>query len=169
MSADTTPSWQDILDLVTQLDGGAYDTAAVEFGDVSVRLSRTGDLGSTAVTAPTVGHSAPVPATVAPAPAAPDIASTAVATSVPAASAGTTIPAPMIGIFYRCPSPGAPPFVTVGDTVEPETTIGIIEVMKLMNPVTAGVGGILSDILVEDNDQVEYGQPLAVVTETGTP
>ncbi len=75
----------------------------------------------------------------------------------------------MIGIFYRCPSPGAPPFVTAGDTVEPDTTIGIIEVMKLMNPVTAGVGGILSDILVEDNEQVEYGQPLAVVTEAGAP
>lgn len=166
MSADATPSWQDILDLVTQLDGGAYDTAAVEFGDVSVRLSRSGELGSTATTAPAVENS--VINTVTPAPAAPEVSSS-VAPSVPSAPEGTTIPAPMIGIFYRCPSPGAPPFVTVGDTVEPDTTIGIIEVMKLMNPITAGIGGVLSGILVEDNEQVEYGQPLAVVTETGTP
>ncbi|MDV8022722.1 acetyl-CoA carboxylase biotin carboxyl carrier protein [Rhodococcus sp. IEGM 1330] len=156
MSNDTTPSWQDILDLVIQLDGGNYDTAAVEFGNVSVQLSRTGNL----TTAP-----APAPATV------PSSTATAPASDSETheqRQAGTIIPAPMIGVFYRCPSPGAPPFVEVGARVEPDTTVGIIEVMKLMNPVVAGVSGTLVEVLAKDSEQVEYGQPIAVVDESGT-
>ena len=75
----------------------------------------------------------------------------------------------MIGLFYRCPFPGAPPFVELGARVEPDTTVGIIEVMKMMNPVTAGVDGTLTSFLVKDHEQVEYGQALAVVSEAGTP
>ena len=71
----------------------------------------------------------------------------------------------MIGVFYRCPSPGAPPFVEPGAHVEPDTTVGIVEVMKLMNPVNAGVHGTLTSFLVNDNEPVEYGQALAVVAE----
>ncbi|MFD9664888.1 acetyl-CoA carboxylase biotin carboxyl carrier protein [Rhodococcus sp. NPDC059968] len=173
MSTDTTPSWQDILDLVTQLDDGNYDTAAVEFGDVSVRLSRGGDLPApaaapatpTASTGPLPAPAQPVAASAPSAPAPVEVEQT----PAPPTPEGTTVPAPMIGVFYRCPSPGAPPFVEPGERVEPDTTIGIIEVMKLMNPVTAGVSGTLTEILVKDNEQVEYGQPLAVVTEAGTP
>lgn len=170
MSTDTTPSWQDILDLVTQLDDGNYDTAAVDFGDVSVRLTRSGDLPipAAAPTTPSVStETSAAPAQPAAAPAAAPVEVQEIPT--PPTSAGTTVPAPMIGVFYRCPSPGAPPFVEPGDTLEPDTTIGIIEVMKLMNPVTAGVSGTLTEILVQDNEQVEYGQPLAVVAEAGTP
>jgi acetyl-CoA carboxylase biotin carboxyl carrier protein len=79
------------------------------------------------------------------------------------------ITAPIIGVFYRSPSPGAPPFIEPGAAVEPDTTIGIIEVMKLMNPVTAGTAGTLTEFLVADNAQVEFGQPLAVVAEEGSP
>lgn len=70
----------------------------------------------------------------------------------------------MIGVFYRRPSPGAEPFVNPGDRVEVDTTIGIIEIMKLMNPVTAGKAGVLGEFLVDDATAVEFGQALVQIT-----
>jgi acetyl-CoA carboxylase biotin carboxyl carrier protein len=171
MSTPSTPSWQDVLDLVTQLDDGAYESAAVEFGDVSVRLSRSAEMPTTSPTAVTAPQSfAPSTNGTAPA-AAPAVTEPAPAAPAPAepASSSTVVTAPIIGVFYRSPSPGAPPFVEPGAAVEPDTTIGIIEVMKLMNPVTAGAVGTLTEFLVADNAQVEFGQPLAVVAEEESP
>ncbi|MFD3927688.1 acetyl-CoA carboxylase biotin carboxyl carrier protein [Streptomyces sp. NPDC058614] len=148
MSTDASPSWQDILDLVAQLDEGGYEFADVEFGDVRVRMSRSAE--------PPPGE-----------PAAPPLQLAERPTPAPVAE-GTPIEAPVIGVFYRSSSPGAPPFVEPGTTVEPDTTVGIVEVMKLMNPVTAGVAGTLGEFLVKDGEQVEFGQPLAVVTEADT-
>jgi acetyl-CoA carboxylase biotin carboxyl carrier protein len=73
---------------------------------------------------------------------------------------GTTIEAPMLGVFYRAPSPGAPPFVDVGTLVEADTIVCIIEVMKMMNSVPAGVAGTIAEIHVENAQAVEYGQAL---------
>jgi biotin carboxyl carrier protein len=73
---------------------------------------------------------------------------------------GLTIDAPMLGVFYRAPSPGAPPFVDVGTRVEPDTIVCIIEVMKMMNSVPAGVAGTITEVHVENSQAVEYGQPL---------
>ena len=73
---------------------------------------------------------------------------------------GVTIDAPMLGVFYRAPSPGAPPFVDVGERVEADTIVCIIEVMKMMNSVPAGVAGTIAEILVENAEAVEYDQPL---------
>jgi acetyl-CoA carboxylase biotin carboxyl carrier protein len=70
------------------------------------------------------------------------------------------VTAPLVGIFYRAPRPGAPPYVEVGAAVEEDTIIGIIEVMKLMNAVRAEVKGTVSEILVQDGAAVEYGQVL---------
>ena len=69
----------------------------------------------------------------------------------------------MFGTFYRAPAPGAPPFVQVGQTVEPDNVVCIIEVMKLMNSVTAGVHGTVRQILIEDSDSVELGQALVII------
>jgi acetyl-CoA carboxylase biotin carboxyl carrier protein len=78
-----------------------------------------------------------------------------------AARAGEVdVPAPLLGNFYSAPRPGDPPFVQVGDTVNEDTTIGIIEVMKLMNPIRAGVTGTVAAVLVENGKAVEEGQPL---------
>lgn len=71
--------------------------------------------------------------------------------------------APMIGRFYRAPGPQAPPFVEVGSFIEAEQTVCIIEVMKLMNQIPAGVRGRVVAIHAEDGHMVEYGQPLIVV------
>ena len=152
-----TPSWQELLDLIEQLNDSNYDTASVQFGDVAVRLSRSGFVAD-----------APAPVTVSPSVAAPVVAATtpAPAPAAPAAPAhhSDTIDAPMIGVFYRRPSPGAEPFVNPGDRVDADTTIGIIEIMKLMNPVTAGKAGVLGEFLVDDATAVEFGQALVQIT-----
>ena len=148
MVHDSQPTWQELLDLVTQLDGGSFDTAAVTFGSISVRLSRTDSLpaGTPAPMAPVEAFE-PAPSVAAP------------RTSAP----GTPITAPMLGVFFRRPAPGAEPFVHPGQLVQPDTTIGIIEIMKLMNPVTAGVAGTLTAFEVEDGSSVQFGQTLALV------
>jgi acetyl-CoA carboxylase biotin carboxyl carrier protein len=71
--------------------------------------------------------------------------------------------APMLGVFYRAPEPGAPPFVQVGQTVGAKDTVGLIEVMKLFNQVPAGVDGRIVDIRVQDAAFVEHGQVLIVI------
>lgn len=73
------------------------------------------------------------------------------------------IRSPMVGTFYRAPQPGAPPFVEVGQAVEPNAVVGIIEVMKLMNSITADVHGTVEQILAGDDSQVEAGQPIIVI------
>ena len=73
------------------------------------------------------------------------------------------IKAPMVGTFYRCPKPGDPPFVEVGDAVRDDTVLCIIEVMKLMSSLEAKVKGIVTQILVEDAQPVEHGQALMLI------
>ncbi len=70
------------------------------------------------------------------------------------------MPAPQLGIFYHAPRPGEPPFVTVGDIVDPDTVIGIIEVMKLMNTVAAGVSGTVTEIVAPNGQSVKQGDTL---------
>jgi len=71
-----------------------------------------------------------------------------------------TIVAPMVGTFYAAPRPGADPFVRVGDHVEPGQVVAIIEAMKVMNEIVAERAGTIVEILVENGQPVEYGQPL---------
>jgi acetyl-CoA carboxylase biotin carboxyl carrier protein len=87
---------------------------------------------------------------------------------VTAPADGLTITSPMLGTFYRAESPGAHPFVEIGATVTPDTTVCIIEVMKMMNSVPAGISGTVAEILTENAALVEYGQPLFRVTAGGT-
>ncbi len=149
VAQDSPPSWQQLLDLVAQLDGGEYDSVSVTYGDITVQLSRSGPLPSAPATGPTE------PGSVASGPAAPPVAASV------AAGSGEPITAPMLGVFYRRPAPGADPFVEPGDRVEPETTIGIIEIMKLMNPVPAGIAGVIAAFEADDGAQVQFGQVLA--------
>jgi acetyl-CoA carboxylase biotin carboxyl carrier protein len=71
-----------------------------------------------------------------------------------------TISAPMVGVFYRAPAPGAPPFVAVGTRVEPATVVCVIEVMKMMNSIPAGLAGTIVEVCAENAQPVEYGTPL---------
>lgn len=73
------------------------------------------------------------------------------------------IVAPMVGTFYAAPAPNEPPFVTEGDTVEPGQPVGIIEAMKMMNKIESDWTGVITRILVQNAQPVEYGQPLMIV------
>lgn len=161
------PSWQELLDLVTQLNDGNYESVAMSFGTVSIRLSKSGDLEPDAGVAVVAVAATPaaVPVVVAPAKAPAPVADPA---PVPVAEVrtGTAITATMLGVFYRRPSPGSAPFVEPGQTVDADTTVGIIEIMKLMNPVVAGVAGVITGFEVTDGEFVQFGQVLARLEPT---
>jgi acetyl-CoA carboxylase biotin carboxyl carrier protein len=76
---------------------------------------------------------------------------------------GHAVKSPMVGTFYRCASPGAAPFVEIGDTVAQGDTLCIVEAMKLMNEIEADASGTIRSILVENGQPVEFGQPLFVI------
>ncbi|MFZ1547985.1 MAG: acetyl-CoA carboxylase biotin carboxyl carrier protein, partial [Candidatus Nitrotoga sp.] len=76
---------------------------------------------------------------------------------------GHVVKSPMVGSFYRSPSPGTPPFVEVGQSVSVGDTLCIIEAMKLLNEIEADQSGIISAILIESGQPVEYGQPLFII------
>jgi acetyl-CoA carboxylase biotin carboxyl carrier protein len=80
---------------------------------------------------------------------------------------GTRIESPSVGLFWRAPAPGAPPFVEVGGRVAAGETVAIVEVMKLMNHVASPLDGVVSAILVENGEAVEFGQPIVVVDPEG--
>ena len=110
------------------------------------------------------------PAPTAPVAAAPMPTATVVAgdgaTLAPAAvlePEGHVVKSPMVGTFYRSPSPGAASFIELGQAVKPGDTLCIIEAMKLLNEIEAEVGGTVKQILVENGQPVEYGQPLFII------
>ncbi|MDN4016227.1 acetyl-CoA carboxylase biotin carboxyl carrier protein [Zwartia panacis] len=82
---------------------------------------------------------------------------------VPAAAVGHTVKAPMVGTFYRAPNPNSPAFVEVGQTVKEGEPLCIIEAMKLLNEIEADKSGVIKEILVQNGEPVEYGQPLFVI------
>jgi acetyl-CoA carboxylase biotin carboxyl carrier protein len=75
---------------------------------------------------------------------------------------------PLVGTFYCAPAPDAPPFVSVGSTVEPATVVCIVEAMKLMNQITAERAGVVRDVLVSNGQPVEFDQPLMLIDLPGT-
>jgi acetyl-CoA carboxylase biotin carboxyl carrier protein len=86
-----------------------------------------------------------------------------VAPAAPAIPAGHTVKSPMVGTFYRSPSPGAKAFVEIGDTVKSGQTVCIIEAMKLLNEIEADKDGVVKAFLIENGQPVEYGEPLVVI------
>ena len=106
----------------------------------------------------------PAPAAPPPERAAPPAAAPApIAPEPQAAPEGHVVKAPMVGTFYRSPSPDAKAFAEVGQTVKEGDTVCIIEAMKLMNEIEADAGGVVKAILVENGQPVEYGQPLLIL------
>jgi len=91
------------------------------------------------------------------------MAPAAAAPEAPQIPSGHVVTSPMVGTFYRAPSPGAAPFVNVGDTVKEGQTVCIIEAMKLLNEIECDKAGVIKEILVENGQAVEYGQPLFVI------
>ncbi len=155
----------------TKLDAGLVrELAAIlreaDLGEVEVEHEglriRVSKATSMTPPAPTIVQAAPVAAApVAAAPAAAPVASTAAAASAAAPSNATT--SPMVGTVYLSPEPGAKAFVNVGDKVKKGDTLMLIEAMKTFNPVTADAAGTVKEILVDDSQPVEFGEPLIVV------
>lgn len=114
--------------------------------------------------APVVQHvAAPAPVYAAPAPAAAPAAPAAPVVSAEPVVAGHVVKAPMVGTFYRAPNPSSPAFVEVGTAVKEGDSLCIIEAMKLLNEIEADKTGVIKEILVENGEPVEYGQPLFVI------
>ena len=124
-------------------------------GEEHVRISR-----SSSVAAPMQQYYAAAPQA-APAPAA--AAAAAAAPAAPAVPEGHVVKSPMVGSFYRSPSPGAKSFVDVGQNVNEGDTLCIIEAMKLLNEIEADKSGVIKAILVENGQAVEFGQPLFII------
>jgi acetyl-CoA carboxylase biotin carboxyl carrier protein len=106
---------------------------------------------------------APAPQMISAAPAAAAAAAPAAAAPAPKAEGTITFNSPMVGTFYRTASPDAEAFVKVGDQVEPETTLCLIEAMKVFNEIKAETRGIVVEVLAENQEAVEYNQPLFLI------
>ena len=145
-----------LIDLVEE--SGIAELEITE-GEEKVRISRGG--GHAAI-APAVITHAVAAAPVAPA-AAPAPAPSAAEPAAPAQPEGHLLKSPMVGTFYRSPSPGAEAFVEVGQTVSEGDTVCIIEAMKLLNEIEADRSGVIKAILVENGQPIEYGHPLMVI------
>jgi len=154
-------SYDDLLRIVELIKSSEqFSEFRLKVGDIEVELRRRNPAGTPAprpASAPTVG-SAAIPAVV-------TAAEASLRTDMtPTWPEGAhVIRSPMVGTFYRAPEPGAKPFVEVGQMVEPATIVCIVEVMKLMNSVAAGVHGMVQQLLVGDAAPVQAGQPLIVV------
>jgi acetyl-CoA carboxylase biotin carboxyl carrier protein len=150
---------KDIKAIIDLMKKNSITEFELEEKDSKLRLKR--GLGQTAAVAQSVEDIVPMvlpPAAVATVAAAPTLAGTTV---IPAANTGEMdIKSPMIGTFYRSPSPEAGPYVDVGSEVGPETVVCIIEAMKVMNEIKAEIKGVVTQVLVENGKPVEFGQPL---------
>ncbi|WP_084601332.1 acetyl-CoA carboxylase biotin carboxyl carrier protein [Novosphingobium acidiphilum] len=139
----------DVAEIAAILDGTAYDRIDITTARFRLRVARDGQ----GMTQDWSLADDTLPGTA------------AVATQAPAAETGLCVHAPLPGTFYRAPAPGAPPFVEPGATVSPDTVVGIIETMKLMNPVHAGVHGVIDAILVDNATMIAKGEALMRLTE----
>ena len=149
---------KDVAEIIRLLEQSSFDELELESGDIKLSLRR-GEGG----VAPAPVRAKPAKAAAAPA-SEPKPPQPVAASSDPNA---TDVPSPLLGIFYRAPKPGEAAFIEVGARVEEDTVIGIIEVMKLMNSVRAGVKGEVTEILASNSALVEYGETLIRVRPAG--
>lgn len=147
-----------VSDLARILNETDLTEIEVEQGEMRVRVSRE-------VTRHVLGHAVPAaPAAAAPVPAAAQPAVPQEQAAPPAAAErDNAVPAPMVGTAYLAPAPDAEPFVTVGAKVTEGETLLIIEAMKVMNQIAAPRAGTVTEILIEDGEPVEFGQPLLII------
>ena len=159
-------SEDDVLHILKLIDESKFDYFQLEVGELKITVSK-GE--------PIPLNSAPQQAAAAPAPAAPPV-SPKPSAAAPAAQAQPvnvearaaaegllTVTAPLLGTFYVAPEPGAPPFTQIGAHVTEDTTVGLIEVMKVFNSVRAGVKGTIVEAVAQNGQFVEYGQTLFLI------
>jgi acetyl-CoA carboxylase biotin carboxyl carrier protein len=149
-------SLADLDQIMKLFDQSNFSEMKLEAGELKLHLRKAG------VAAPVDRPAeAPAPQSVALAPA------PAAAHALPPPGPGEVdVLSPLLGVYYRAPKPGQPPFVEVGQIVEADSIVGIVEVMKLMNTVRAGTGGIVTAIHTPNAEMVEYEQPLIRIRAT---
>jgi acetyl-CoA carboxylase biotin carboxyl carrier protein len=139
-----------IRKLAALMDDTGLNEIAIEEGERRLRVSRGGAMAA----------ATPAPAMTAPAPAP---AAPAAGAALPPGEHPGAVKSPMVGTAYLQGEPGAPPFISVGQSVKPGDTLLIIEAMKIMNPIKATSGGTITRILVKDAQPVEFGEPLLII------
>jgi acetyl-CoA carboxylase biotin carboxyl carrier protein len=167
---------QEIKEILAILDESGWDDAEVTVGDLTLKVSKgAGGLrvesqprerptqAATGASEPTANGSSAAPADS-------DLQSAAPPAALPAATepSGVLVSSPSIGVFWRSPEPGAPPFVEVGASVEAGETLCIVEVMKLMQQVTAEVSGTVTQVHAENGGEVEFGTALFTIVPSGS-
>jgi acetyl-CoA carboxylase biotin carboxyl carrier protein len=147
---------EDVREILRLIDESDLVELHIEMAEFSLYVRKGGaDLGSATPRLRGVAEPAARPSTTAPEPR--DDPEPPEVTDVDGA---ITIDSPMLGTFYRAPDPGAKPFVDVGSEVEPDTIVCIIEVMKMMNSIPAGIAGTVVEVCTENAQLVEFGEPL---------
>jgi acetyl-CoA carboxylase biotin carboxyl carrier protein len=168
-TAKASVNMEELRELIALLRDNGLAELELEREDFRVRLRREGTVvygGGGGGAAFTLSEMVRNPDGSAPAPTASPAASPPAPPKAPAEAAASEdqdlhiIPSPIVGTFYRSPSPSAEPFVKIGTSVEPQTVVCIIEAMKLMNEIQAEASGEVVKIYVENGQPVEYGQPL---------
>lgn len=151
------PSYDDLVQIADLLRSASqFSEFRLRSGDIELEVRRSNGA------APPASTSQPAAAPVAKP--GPQAASPQRADAAAELAAGLSlVRAPMVGTFYRSPEPGAPPYVAPGTRVTADSVVGIIEVMKLMNNISAGCAGVVTHVLVENAGAVEYGQPLVAI------
>lgn len=142
--------------LIEMLEESSLAEIEIREGEESIRISRTSSAGGGSIVAAAASPAAtPTAATL----------STGDPAQAPVSAlpSGHTVNAPMVGTFYRAPTPGAKPFVEVGDTVKVGDKLCILEAMKMLNEIESDKAGTVRAILKENGQPVEYGEPLLVV------
>lgn len=139
---------KDVAEIMRLLEDSSFESLSLEIDGMKLNLQRKSARGNSRAAAPLAQEKSAGPVR----PAHKD--------TMPSEPGLLEVAAPLLGIFYRAPKAGEPPFIEVGSKVEPQTVIGIIEVMKLMNSVRAGVKGEVVEILAKNGAAVEYGEVL---------
>jgi acetyl-CoA carboxylase biotin carboxyl carrier protein len=146
-----------LIDLVSESNVSELEITEAEGKVRIVKSVGAAPMVYAAPLAPAMAAAAPAPAAATPA------ATAAEPTPAPAADSGHPVKSPMVGTFYRAASPGAKPFVEVGTVVKQGDPVCIIEAMKILNEIEADQSGTITQILAENGQAVEYGQPLFVI------
>jgi acetyl-CoA carboxylase biotin carboxyl carrier protein len=156
-------SEEDVLHILKLIDESKFDYFQLEVGDLKITVSKGEPIPLTpsSTQSAAFAHPTEAPKATPAAPPQPMKVEPKAAAAVPEGL--TPITAPLLGTFYVAPEPGAPPFVKVGSTITEDTTVGLIEVMKVFNSVRAGVSGTIVEVVAENGQFVEYGQTLFLV------
>ena len=152
----------EVLKILDIIEKSHFDYMQLQVGELKLTVSKGGYIGAAPAAEPVQEAPKSKPA----AQAAPSPSKTEAPSPKPRAKAtanGHEITAPMVGTFYAAPEPGAKPFVELGGQIDEETTVGLIEVMKVFNAVQSRVRGKIAEVCVQNGQFVEYGQTLFVV------